>query len=387
MSGSMRDGIVQRGNTWSYVVRERDPKTGKTRPRWVGGHKTRAEAKRKRDEARAAVHQGTYVAPQTLTVKTYLEQWITGHEVELKPSTAASYRAKINRYLVPAIGHERVQSLSPGRLSIVFQTMRTEGGEGAVGGRGGRPLSPRTVEFARAILRRAMNDAIVDRLIQVNPVVGTKRPRPEKAKHVTWTGAQLQTHLDSVAEDRLLPLWTLAASTGMRRGELMGLRWADVDLETGVVSVERSTTEIDGKRVTTSPKNHDRRRVAIDPRTVATLRTWRKAQAAEQLAIGAAWADSEGHVFTWQDGRPLSPGYVSKRFVATQKSDALPRLTLHGLRHTHITILLRDGVPVHIVAKRAGHKDPSVTLNVYADVIPDDDGAAVDVFSRAVWGA
>ena len=110
-------------------------------------------------------------------------------------------------------------------------------------------------------------------------------------------------------------------------------------------------------------------------------------QSEVRLAVGAAWADADGHLFTWQDGGPILPDYATKWFKATQKLEGLPELTLHGLRHTHITILLRDGVPVHVFAKRAGQRDPSVTLDVYADVIPEDDGSAVDVFAKAVWGA
>ena len=103
---------------------------------------------------------------------------------------------------------------------------------------------------------------------------------------------------------------------------------------------------------------------------------------------GPAYVDADGLVFTWQDGRPVLPDYVTKAFAAlTAKTEGVPRLVLHELRHSHASILLRDGVPVHVVAKRLGHKDPSVTLNVYADAIPDDDGRAVDVFSKAVWGA
>ena len=135
----------------------------------------------------------------------------------------------------------------------------------------------------------------------------------------------------------------------------------------------------------------------MDPATVNVLRAWRARQAGERLAAGPAWADTEGLVFTWPDGRPIMPDYISKAFLRVQAAlnallaehgeAGLPRLTVHQLRHTHATMLLRDGVPVHIVAKRLGHKDPSVTLNTYADVIPDDDMSAVDVFSKAVWGA
>jgi integrase len=257
------------------------------------------------------------------------------------------------------------------------------------GGKGGKPLSPRTVEFARAVLRRAMQDAVIDRVLEVNPVIGTKRPKVIKPKHTTWTGAQLRSFLDSVDDaHRWTPLWTLAAATGMRRGELMALRWNDVDLEEGLVRVDRSVTQVGQERRYVTPKNHERRDVTIDRHTTAALRGWRKAQAAERLAWGPAYRDVEGMVFTWEDGRPVNPDYVTKAFgEATRGLEGLQRLKLHELRHTHATVLLRDGVPVHVVAKRLGHKDPSLTLNVYADAIPDDDGRAVDTFTKAVWGA
>jgi integrase len=375
----MRNGIVKRGSTWSYVVRERDPETGKTKPRWVGGAKTRKEAERRRDAARNAVHRGTYVVPQDLKVGKLLDE---AHSVELKPSTVASYRSKIDLYLRPAIGHERAQALSPGRLSVVFREMADHGGKD------GRPVSPRSVEFARAVLRRAMNDAVVDRLIEINPVVGSKSPKKDgKPQHVTWTGEHAQAFLGATADTRLAPLWQLALATGMRRGELMALTWQHVDLDAGIVSVEWSTAQVGRELVTTTPKNHERRKVQLDVRTVAVLRSWRTVQAQERLAWGSAYEGTEGIVFTRENAQRVSPNAVSKAFLRAQAGLGLPRVTIHGLRHSHATILLRDRVPVHIVSKRLGHKDPSVTLNVYADVIPDDDSSAVDTFSKAVWGA
>jgi integrase len=382
MTERMRGGIIKRGSIYYYVVRERDPQTGKTKPRWVKGDRSRKVTEEMRDAARHAVNRGTYVAAQDLTVGKYLDNWIEAHEVELKPSTAASYRAKINSYLKPALGHERLQSLSPSRLSVVFRDLHQRGGVD------GKPVSPRTVEFARAVLRRALNDAVVDRLIEVNPVVGSKAPKKDgKPQHVTWTGEQAQMFLGATVDTRLAPLWQLALATGMRRGELMALTWSCVDLDARIVSVERSTAQLGNQLVTTTPKNHERRKIALDARTVAALRAWRKVQAPERLAWGAAYEDSEGLVFTRENGQRVSPNAVSKAFLRAQAGLGLPRISLHSTRHSHATILLRDRVPVHVVAKRLGHKDPSVTLNVYADVIPDDDTSAVDVFSRAVWGA
>ncbi|GAA5157165.1 tyrosine-type recombinase/integrase [Ornithinimicrobium tianjinense] len=379
----MRDGIIQRGKTWSYVVRERDPQTGKTKPRWVGGFPTRTAAKKARDAARHAVNRGTYVPPAALTVGEWLDTWMEAHAVSLKPSTAASYRANIERYLQPHLRHERLQSLSPSRLSTVFRELYERGGKG------GRPLSARTVEFARAVLRKALDDAVTERVLEVNPVVGTKRPKVDKPKHTVWDGEQLRAFVRHVEDqgDRFAALWILAAGTGMRRGELLALRWDQVDLEGGVVHVERSVTQVGKELHYGTPKNHERRSVAIDGQTLAALRAWRKSQAAERLEWGPAYLDAEGLVFTWENGSPVLGDYASKQFVRAQAGAELPRLTLHEVRHTHASILLREGVPVHVVSARLGHKDASVTLNVYAHHIPEDHTRVLDVFSRAVWGA
>jgi integrase len=284
--------------------------------------------------------------------------------------------------LRPAIGHERVQALSPSRLSVVFRDMHERGGKD------GKPVSARTTEFARAVLRRAMNDAVVDRLIEVNPVIGSKTPKKDgKPQHVTWTGEQAQKFLEAAAGTRLGPLWHLALATGMRRGELMALTWRHVDLDAGIVSVELSTAQLGRELVTTTPMNHERRKVQLDARTLAVLRSWRKVQAEERLEWGSAYEDTEGTVFTQENGQRVSPNAVSKAFLRAQAGLGLLRITFHEMRHSHATILLRDRVPVHIVSRRIGHKDPSVTLNTYADVIPDDDTSAVDTFSKAVWGA
>lgn len=377
----MRDGIIQRGTTWSYVIRERDAQTGKTRPRWVGGFTTRTAAKKARDAARHAVNRGTYVAPQDLTVADYLRRWVEAHAVALKPSTAKSYRDNIERYLIPRLGHERIQSLSPSLLSLVLRDLYEKGGVG------GKALSPRTVEFARAVLRKAMDDAVIDRIVEVNPVVGTKRPKTVKPHHTVWSSAELRRFLTATEGQPFSALWVLAAGTGMRRGELLALRWSQVDLEAGVVVVERSVTSINNELHYVTTKNHERREVPIDSRTTAQLRTWRKTQTAERLAWGAAYKDSEGLVFTWENGAPVSGDYVTKQFVRAQRLADVPRITLHEVRHTHASILLREGVPVHVVSARLGHKDASVTLNVYAHHIPEDSTRVLDVFSRAVWGA
>lgn len=406
-SPRMKDGLLKRGKTWSYVVRERDPGTGRSRPRWVGGFRTKEDARNARDKARAASHDGTYVAPQTITTGEWLRSWLDAHTATLKPTTQASYRQKVESYLLPHLGAVNLQALSPSRLSKLWATLA------ASGGKDGAPLSPRSVEFTRAILRKACADAVVERLLTVNPVHGSKSPRRERRDLAIWDDAQQARFLDSVAarDSRWWTVWRLALASGMRRGELCALTWAAVDLDAGTVRVNRSAAQIVQRVVTTDTKSGEDRTIALDPATVTALKAWRKQQATEQLAAGSAWQDTEGLVFTWADGSRVLPDYLSKAFIEQQgnanaeqtaaddlvtklvereleRSGALlPRLTLHGCRHSHACTLLRAGISVHVVAARLGHADPSLTLRVYSHAIPSDGAGAAAAFARALGAA
>lgn len=300
--------------------------------------------------------------------------------MQLKPSTVASYRLKIDSYLKPTLGKMPVQKLSPTKLSKVFKGLAEHGGKD------GNPLSARSVQYARAILRKAMNDAVVARIITVNPCTGSKTPFVPKPPQVTWDTAQQRTFLDAAKVGRWWPLWVIALGTGMRRGEMIALDWDHVDLAKATVSVQRSALEIGKDLVTSDTKTHESRTVALDATTAAVLRAWRSRQVTERLEAGTAWQDTGGHVFTWPDGTRLLPDYATHAFIAAQKGLGLPRMTLHGCRHTHATTLLRAGIPVHVVSKRLGHRNASVTLNVYADAVPHDDDKAVQAYTDAVWG-
>ncbi len=386
-TGKMKDGIVKRGSTWSYVVRERDPETGVSRPRWVGGFRTRQDAKQARDKARAASHDGTYVSPAALTTGEWLDQWLAGHAATLKPTTLASYHAKVDQYLKPHLGAVRLQALSPSKLSKVWADLSASGGQG------GKPLSPRTVEFTRAILRKACADAVVERLLTANPVAGSKAPRRERHDLVVWDAEQQARFLaaEPVRAGRWWVVWRLALATGMRRGELCALTWDAVDFAAKTIHVNHSASQIGKEVVTTDPKSGEDRTIAIGADMVAALKAWRKQQASERLKAGDAWADTSASplVFTWPDGTRVLPDYLSKKFVSQQAGLELdlPRLSIHGTRHTHATTLLRAGVPVHVVAQRLGHADPSLTLRVYSHAIPADGVAAAEVAERVLSGS
>lgn len=386
----VRDGVIRRGTTWSYVIRVRDPETGRSRPRWVGGFPTEREAKKARDEARVAASRSEYVNRNTITLAAYLDGWLAVHEVEIKPQTFASYKDVIRRYVVPALGSKRLQAIQPAMLTRFYADLLAHGGTR------GKGLSPRTVDYIHAVLRKAFRDAVVvDRLVSSSPVDRAKRPRkdPPKPREV-WDAAQLATFLDSARSHRLFPFFHLAAFTGARRGELLNLRWSDVDLEDGVMQIRGTAAVIEGKRVEGTTKGGHARTVTLDPGTVDVLKAHRATQDEERLAAGPDWPSGD-YVFTRGIGLPLYPDTPSQLLpklielhnADAPRAEALPRIRLHDLRHVHATVLLLAGVPVHVVAGRLGHADPSITLRVYAHVVKEAESQAAEVFAAAVRDA
>jgi integrase len=366
---------MKRGSTWSYVIRVKDPETGVSRPRWVGGFATEEAAKAARDEARVKARQGEYIDRSSITVTAYLDDWIESHAMEIKPRTLLDYRACIRLYVTPRIGNMPIQAVRPSTITRLYRDLLTSGG------RDGKPLAVPTVTHLHAVLRKAFRDAvIVDELIASNPVERAKRPRAQALEPGTvWTVAQLRAFLSTARQHRLFAVFHVAAYTGARRGELLNLQWSAVDFDGKKITITGSTAVIGGERVNGTTKSGRTRVVSIDNATVAVLRQHKADQAADQLRAGDSWRGTkDGHVFTTGWGEPIYPDTVTslmtKLIRAHNNPDGgkrprnqLPHARLHDLRHIHATTLLLSGVPVHVVAARLGHADPAITLRVYAN--------------------
>ncbi|RZU20057.1 site-specific recombinase XerD [Kribbella rubisoli] len=386
----LKDGVMKRGKTWSYVIRVVDPATGLSKPKWVGGFATEDDAKEARDEARRAARRGEYVDRKAITVTEYLGDWIDAHTIEIKPKTADTYRYLVRQYVDPHIGKMRLQAVRPTTLTSLYIKLMNGGGKN------GSKLSRATVDYVHAILRKAFNDAVrFEQLLSTNPAERAKRPRRE-ARGITevWTADQLRLFLGLVSSHRLAAFYRLAAYTGARRGELLNLRWADVDWKAPAVRIRGSVGVVAGERVEGSTKGGRERVVSLDAGTIDALKAHRKLQAADQLVVGEAWTDT-GHIFTTGLGQPIYPDTVTQLFgkvlraynepedPADRPAKPLPHARLHDLRHVHATMLLLAGVPVHVVAERLGHADPSITLRVYAHVIRKNAAGVADIFATA----
>jgi integrase len=334
---------------------------------------------------------GRYIDRNAITVSSYLDQWIEAHAVEIKPKTQQDHRHLIARHVKPYIGSLRLQGVRPAQITKLYRDLVTTGGRNRTG------LSSRTVEYVHAVLRKAFKDAgLVDQLLASNPVERAKRPRnPVRERGEIWTAGQLRVFLDVARGHRLFAFYHLAAYTGARRGELLNLHWRDIDLVIGEIRISGSVAVVGGKRIEGTTKSGRSRTVSADSGTVHVLKEHRLRQAEERETAGLEWKSTDDYVFTTGWGGPVHPDTPSSLVAdlvrahnatleENRTGEQLPHARLHDLRHIHATTLLLAGVPVHVVAARLGHADPSVTLRVYAHVIRQQVAEAADIFARSI---
>lgn len=371
----------------------RDPATGRRiRVRLPGRGRPPYATKREAEAAASAIAieraAGRVADSRFEALEGFLVgRWLPAREARgLRPSTIASYRWVVEHLVSPELGGIRLGDLRAHHVVDALTRIA------ATPGRGGRPRSQRTVQLAHRVLAMALADAVRWGVIATNPAeaAGADLPRRDRAARTqprTWEPTELAEFLRSTSQDRLAALWVLAATTGMRRGELCGLRWDDVDLDAGVLTVRRARIVVDGQAVEGAPKtNAGVRTVVLDPGTVAALSTHRRRMAEERLAM----VDPPGcspYVFHDERGRPLWPEAVTKRFRRLVTVAGVPSIRFHDLRHTAATIALAAGVPVEVIAARLGHSSSSVTRDIYlhrSEVLDRDAAARI---GSMIWGA
>lgn len=275
------------------------------------------------------------------------------------------------------IGHVPLQKLGANDLDRTYAAMLSDGHQ-----RNGGPLSPRSVRFAHSVIRKALADAVRKGLVTANVADLADPPASAACKAPEmrcWSPAELGAFLDTVTDHDHGVLFRTAAMTGLRRGELGGLRWRDVDLDGGLRTVRRALVRSAGEWIFAEPKTQaGRRTIDLDPRTVVALRRQRQALLERRMALGAGW--SEGDLaFPGLIGAPADLDAWGKSFGRAIRDAGAPPIRFHDLRHSHASHLLAAGTDVRTVAARLGHADPGLTLRVYAHVMPGRQAAAAAV--------
>lgn len=350
-----RDPVSGRPRTVSRSIKA---KPGQTKP-----------PKAARDlEAAMKVRYGNGNLDSDATVAEVIESWLAQVSPELSPWTVRGYRGVIDRYIVPNLGAVKLRRLTPDRIEGFYLAMRESGGERANG------IAPATIRQCHAVLRRALARAVRLRQISVNPAASAEPPSIPHQERAVPGAQDVEALLAACRDDiDLRDLVLLADQTGARAGEVCGIRWADVNLETGEVAIRRAIADPGGEIIVKSTKGRKVRVVPVGPVLVAALKARRSRAASEALAAGVALHPDAYVLSEVVDGTiPLRPERASGRFRALAKRAGVA-CRLHDLRHAHATDLAAAGVPITDVAARLGHASAKMTLDVYGH--PTSDGA------------
>jgi integrase len=372
VSGSIRS---QGKGSWELKFEAgADPATGKRKTiyRTVRGTKRQAEAKLIELLNQAA--DGTLVDRRKETLAQYLIRWDRDWvAINVSPKTRERWNQLRINQITPRLGSAPLQRIESSHLAELYATLTREGGVG------GKPLAPVTVGHCHRLLRRAFGHALAWKLIQQNPAAIARPPRVADTEIEIPSEAEIAAVLKYLRErDRqLYILGVVTLATGARRGELCALCWRDLDLDAGLLRVERSleTTKEEGLRIKSPKTRHGRRSISISISAVTELQAHWKTQQEERLSAGLGRAKPDDPIFAMRDGSPLKPNTLSRDWLRAT-STVGRAINLHSLRHHHASNLIRAGVDVLTVSRRLGHANPTITLSVYSHLYPNADSKA-----------
>jgi integrase len=360
----MSRGHIRASGRGSWEIKFDAPRAdGKRQVRYVTFRGTKREAQAELTKLLAAQEAGTYVDPSKLILGEFLDRWLRDWaDINVSLRTAERYHGLVCRQIKPHLGAMPIQRLRALHLTELYVRLLREGG--ADGG----PLAARTVGHVHRCLRGALSHAVLWGVLPSNPAAAVRPPKVAEREIEIVREPDLRPLLDQL-DGHLRVIAILSLATGMRRGEMLALRWQDVDLDAGTIQIERSLEQTAaGKLRFKSTKTRDgRRNITIPPSLVAELRAWRLAQQEIHLALGVRTE----LVFASPDGEPLRPNAVSMAWARARVG-----VTLHALRHTHASSLIAAGVDILTISRRLGHSKPNITLNVYGHLFASTDDRA-----------
>lgn len=369
----------RRGNGEGTITRRKDGRwearytvhTANGPKRRVLYGKTRAEVATKLTKAMSDRNSGLVFDVGCLTVGGYLDRWLEGSVRDtVRQRTYERYEQIARVHLKPTLGRLKLKNITTTHVRSLYRE-KLDGGS-----------SPRTVQYIHTTLRKALKDAVTDGLIPRNVTDGIKAPRPKTKEINPLNPEQARAFLDAVSGDRFEALYVLALHCGLREGELLGLKWDDVDLEAGTLRVRRALSETRTGHIFEPPKNGKGRNIKLTQAASEALRSHLKLQLAEIQASGDGYHD-QGIIFASRKGTTMNAkNLTSRSFKPILKRAGLPDIRLHDLRHTCATLMLCEGVHIKVVQELLGHATISITLDTYSHVLPGMGDEAVGAMDR-----
>ena len=366
----MKGHIRKRGKSWAVVIELGRDADGKRRQKWHTVHGTKADAQKELVRILHELNTGLYAEPDRLLVRDYLGRWLSDHaKPNCSTRTWERYKDLVDSYISPRIGHLPLAKLRPLHIQELEAYLLSDGRRRRREG-GPTGLSPQTVLHVHGVLRAALKQAVRWQLLARNPADAVRPPRAPRAEVQALDEEQTVALLKAAQDSRLYVPILLATTTGLRRGELLALRWQDVNLQAGVVIVVQNlrVTRTGGLDFGVPKTAKGRRSIALPPLAIQGLKEHRRRQKEQRLRLGPVWQE-HGLVFPAPDGRPWHPDNLTTAFRDLCDRASI-KIRFHDLRHTHATQLLRAGVHPKVVSERLGHSTIGITMDTYSHLLP-----------------
>lgn len=381
LSGNIvKKAKTRKGQSWQLTVEmPRDPITGERKRKYKTVTGTKKEADQALRRFITELERGEYIEDNNITVSDWLQKWLEVYIVPtVSPTTLVGYKGMIRRYIDPLIGHLQIQEMNALAVQIWVNKLK-------VSPSSGEPLTAGTIKHTYHVLRGAMDKAVQAGLIHRSPCAGIQLPKGEKKKPVIYDEVQIQQLLDFARGTEMELIIDLELCMGMRRGELLGLQWQDVNWEKNQIHIIRSRVAVDGKSVVKQPKTESGTRTLDVPEILMKKLKAYKVKCMEQkIRVGRRLLE-EDFIIVHPDGKPIYPEYVSQMFTKLQKRANLPKCRFHDLRHLCASIMVKQGVEVKVAQERLGHKDITTTMNIYAHVLPGSAREAAEKIGQLVY--
>jgi integrase len=370
MKGHIRE---RSSGHWAIVIDHHDPMTGQRKRRWHSFAGTKRQAQVRCAELVAEMQRGTSIDPSKITVGEFLDRFDRGWAaLHVSTRSRERYRFALN-HVRRHLGDRILQKVHPAEIAALYASLTREG------------LAPRTTRMVHVALHKALGQAKNWGILRDNPADVTRPPKAPDKETSMLQPSEAAALLEHLRGQPVYLIALLALGTGMRRNEMLGLRWGDVDLDAGRLTIEQSLeqTTAHGIRAKGPKTKHGRRTISLPGHLVAELRQHWRQQQEQRLGMGLGKAPESAPVFATTDGRHLSPNAITKAWPVAVAAIGMPAVTLHSLRHTHASMLINAGLDILTISRRLGHSSPTITLGVYGHLIHGTDDRAAQIMEQA----
>ncbi|WP_046175355.1 site-specific integrase [Domibacillus indicus] len=373
----MKGSVIKRGETWTYIIDiGKDPLTGKRKQKTKGGFRLKKDAEAAMRKLLSEVDEGDYFRPSDEQFSLFIQKWFYEYySKRVKDTTAKSREYMMQKHLIDGnpFSNKPISAITTEDIDALYNLKYEE------------EYSPAYIRKIHNMLNQAFDKAKKWRKIKYNPASEAESPPIRQKEMVIWSFNEIHRFLDVCRGERCYLTFLLALYTGMRRGELLGLKWSDIDFDKQIINVNRQLAYIPlkGYVVTTLKTKKSQRKIPISNEVIKALLISKTEQQEWKEKLGQAYEDNDFVICT-EFGKPRDPSNVLRTMKRVCESAKVTPIRFHDLRHTHASILISSNVDIVRVAKRLGHADPKITLGVYAHLVPDATDDSADIFEEAI---